>query len=606
MPLLILLAQTNNNITNKMNLANQFQRSGNFEKAAEIYQELYNVQPWNNNVLIQYNNVLIQLKRYDEAIEILNKRLEQKPTDLSTYGMLGTTYYTKGDHKVAEDVWRKGISTKPEAETVYRVISRYAVQTRAFDLAIEFLKTGQSMSSNPQTYSYELANLYQATMNFGSATKEYCRILVTNPQQVSSIKKNISRYLETHGALDASIDAVEQFLSDQKNNVITELLAFLYSYKGENEKAFSLIVELDKATQDNGVLIFNFAEKSFKNKEYLPANIGYKFILENYPDSPFLTSTKIGYAKSLDLIVTTETEKLNDWKPISYLDTTGSYVYRKVIKEYIPFTKNSLQNKYYTEVCHRVGFIYRYNLGDEDRAQLFFNKVFEYSPNSKFGYLSKLELISMEIEKGNLDNCESYYNAISNSGGIPQELKSESKFKHAKVAFWKNDFEMAAKLLNDISTNLKDNSANNSIEFAMVLTMLKNDSLGLADLAEADFLITQKKYEKAAQKFSKISENTNMILSEIAKFRYAEVLTALNQYEKAQNVLSEIIEKSTFPVYSDKAVFFSAEIYFNGLADYESAQKGYEKILESFPNSIYFSRSREMINLILMEKSDNI
>ncbi len=174
-------------------------QGGQFEKALPIIQELYNSNPSNYQYFQALNDVYVQLKNYDASIVLLQNQIKTDSMNINLYGMLGTTYYLKGNENKAFEIWDNALKKLPPNDMYYRVIANYAAQRRAFDKAIEYLQKGQDISKNPVIFAYDLANLYTLTMQFAKATEEYCIISKSKPESAPVYSEQNTRLYEQAG-----------------------------------------------------------------------------------------------------------------------------------------------------------------------------------------------------------------------------------------------------------------------------------------------------------------------------------------------------------------------------------------------------------------------
>jgi len=306
--------------------------SGKLEKARAIFEELATAQPANIQYANSLNDIYLKLKEYDKSVLFLSNRIEIRPNDVSLYGMLGTTYYISGNTEKAVEAWNKGILLNNNSQINYTIISNYATQNRAFEIAIKYLEEGKSKATNPTQFSYQLAQIYSYTMSYDKAANEYCFALITQPTQLSYIQRRMETYLSAVGALEQTISAVEKY---EENITIKELLSFLYVKDNRFEDAFKLTKELDKIKGGEGILIFNFASNSLRNSQFDVASDAFRYLMDEYPTSKFVPQSKVGFAKTLEAKSDKEWNKnQQNWKPLTVIDTTNSY-------KYIPITKTS-------------------------------------------------------------------------------------------------------------------------------------------------------------------------------------------------------------------------------------------------------------------------
>ncbi|MGA8263324.1 MAG: tetratricopeptide repeat protein, partial [Ignavibacteriaceae bacterium] len=284
---LLVLAQQPNDFNNKYVLAQSYLQGGQYDKAEQIFEELYKTQTANYQIFEGLNDSYVQLKKYDLSIILIESRLKTNPQDINLYGLLGSTYYLMGDDKKAFEVWDSSLDKVPNNETAYRILANYAIERRAFDKAIEYLKRGKAEAKTNNYFSYDLANLYSLTMQYKNAAEEYCSILDNSPAQLNSIQSRILSFINKPGALEQTIEAVKSY---QSNKIEFKfLLATLYKEAKEYNKAFNLYEQIESVQDQQGYLLLNFANYLTEEKQFSKATQVYDEILSRFPNSPFIS-----------------------------------------------------------------------------------------------------------------------------------------------------------------------------------------------------------------------------------------------------------------------------------------------------------------------------
>ena len=85
--------------------------------------------------------------------------------------------------------------------------------------------------------------------------------------------------------------------------------------------------------------------------------------------------------------------------------------------------------------------------------------------------------------------------------------------------------------------------------------------------------------------------------------KVAEILLAENNFTDAMKLLEVLSESQKVAIFAEKSTFLLAKCYQYATRNPLKAIETYQKILEKFPNSLYFDRAREEINRI-QTKSD--
>ncbi|MBL1212238.1 MAG: tetratricopeptide repeat protein [Ignavibacteriae bacterium] len=597
-----------NNLNNKFRLAQSYEQSGNTEKAIEIYHELIEAQPWNNLFLQSLNKLYLSQKDYESSINLLSEKIKQAPLDLNSYGLLGSTYYVMGDNEKAFSIWEDALAAVKHSIAGYKMIANYAIQNRAFDKAVEYLNRGKKETNDPKIFSFDLANIYALTMNYDKAIDEYCQLLITSPHQLDNIKRRITRLLNTKEFQNQSIDVVKKYAENEGGILFLDLLSSIYIQTKNFAEAFETIKELDDKKSDNGTTLYSFANNAFKEKEFAIASDAYNLILTNYPNSLLVPRVKIGYAETLKASLDQKyLSKGDDWKPYKLTDTTGAFKYRAIINAYdeiiaaYPNTETASAAKY------AIALIYKNIFNDFENAENIFRELANGSIISKVHPLSNEQLGLISIRKNRLADAENYFEAIIKNERADNNIKIRTQFQLAKIEFWQNKFESSINILNKLTEDLSNDFANDAIELSLMLGTLKTDSLNLSIFAKADLLLVQQKFAQAIEQFNLLAENPNLILlNDLAKYRKAQIHIAMNNLPLALENLEKIAYSDLKSPYSDKALYLQGNTFLYGVKNIDKAKEAFENLLELFPNSLYFDKSRQIINGIITKENRNI
>lgn len=595
---LALNAQINPNLENRFRLAQSYEQIGQFDKAEIIYRELYNLQQYNYQYFEALNKVFLSQKKYNESILLLKEKIKLTPTDFNLYGLLGTTYYIKDEVQNAFDIWEKGIAINPTFYVGYRIIANYVIENRAYEKAIDILKRGKKISNDPIIFSIDLANIYASNMKFKEAAIEFCDLLETRPEQLQMIKSRMSNYLNRPGASEQTTEVLKELI-DSKNRIeFYDLLAFVYQSAGNFKNAFAAVIESEKKFKGIGTNIFVFAQEAYRNRQYTWSAEAYNYILKNHSNSQFVSSAKIGYAKTLEADLDQKFfEKTETWKP--YTKPIPSFVdeYKKIISAYGEFGNSFPDNSIKVEAQFRIAEIYRNRILDFKSADSCYIIVSQISPLSNYSVQSNIARGKIAIEQNNIDGAKNFLSlAKANPRIEPNEL-SETNYYLAKIEFWNGLFTNSIKLLQELSKNLSTDFANDALELSSLISATKKDSVNLLRYAKADLLAIQNKLKEAGTEFKTLSDNGNLFLiNDFARIKFAELLIAQNDFSSAVKILEETSQNQKSGIFAEKSTFLLAQCYELGIKDIQKATQIYQKLLETFPNSLYFDRAREVLN----------
>lgn len=588
------------NLDNKYRLAQTYEMAGQFEKAEEIYRELFQLQPFNYSYFESLSRNLITQKKYDSAIQLIQNRIAQNPNDVTNYGMLGSVYFMTDNIQQAYEIWEKGIATNPKSNVVYRVIANYALENRAFEKAIDYLKRGKVLADDKYVFSLDLANIYAINMNFESAATEFCELIVSNPEFISTVKPRISSYITRPQAAEQTINAIKNFIKSNSKLELYDLLSSVYQQIGDYQNAFDIIVKMENQFNGNGSHLYFFALEAFRSKQFDISAKSFKMILEKYPNSNYEIAARIGFAKTLEESLNKKSELIDQqWKPFILPQKTNESEYKNLILSYQKFIDEFKENSNSAEAYFRIAEIYSKRLFDFQKADSVYHLVELHFPYTNYSILSLINRGRIFIQENKLTEAQALLTKVlQNQRSEPTNI-AEANFLLAKIEFWSGNFSNSISRFQENIKNLQDDFANDALENLFLINSTKKDSLNLLSYAKAELLLLQNNLQQAFTEFKTLSENDNLFLiNQFAKLKIAEILIAQNKFFEAEEILKKLSESEENGVFSEKSLFLLAQTQKYGEKNIEAAKKTYALILEKFPNSIYFDRVREELNAI--------
>ena len=146
------LAQTNPSDI-RTRLAQSYEKSGDFESALRVYNELFASDSGNFSLIESLKRCHLKLKQHDEVIALIEHGLRLHPRDLGALAQLGNVWFLKGDEAKALDAWQRAVAIEPNDETTYRVVGSSMVQVRQFEQAVETYRTARTnLAKYPATH----------------------------------------------------------------------------------------------------------------------------------------------------------------------------------------------------------------------------------------------------------------------------------------------------------------------------------------------------------------------------------------------------------------------------------------------------------------------
>ncbi len=587
----------------KFRLAQSYERSGDYESAMKLYQELYSKDTTNVVIFDALQRIYAQLKKYGDAIALFTRRLSENPNDTYSWARLGTIYNRASNEAKANEAWDKAIAVAPKVETTYRVVASSMIEARALDKAINVYLRGRAGCGDPLLFINDLAYLYASMLKYPEATHEYLILLRQNPGQLSYVQTRIASYTGRTEGLTATTLAVEREASAEPNIIsFQQLLAWLYMEGKNFDRAFETYKLIDTKMNASGHQLYYFAELALREKAYAAASKAFLAVLNSYPKFDFMPQVKFGYARTLEESSTAtdtlhlfgNTTPFHSEQPA----TESEPVYRGVLAAYERVINEYPQTEIAAQSLYRLGIMNYGYLFDLDGAKKVLESIErDYAKFSNVRAEATLLCGDVVLTMGNLDLASAKYNSITTLPAATGEQQNTAALRSAEIDYFEGKFQEALNKLNDLTKNPISDITNDALSLRIFIQEnMKPTEQPLKDFAAADLLKRQRKFSESLGRFEFFvqSDSTSSLVDE-ALMNIGDLLAHLGRFTDAISTYERLMKNFPESLELDRALMKMAEIYRQGLKDNMKSADTYKRILEQYPNSIYVGEARKRI-----------
>jgi tetratricopeptide (TPR) repeat protein len=579
-----------------LRLAQAFEQQGEYERALQLYNDLFVKDTTNYVYFDALRRMFVQLKRYDDAITFSVRRHRSTPFDFTLQSNIGSLFSMAGKEHQADSVWNVILQSANKNQMFFRAVANEQTNQRLFDRAIATYLRGRKEIGGQFVFANELGYLYSFTMDFSNTTREYLRMLRQNEQQFDFVQSRLSLITSRPEGLNACIAVVEEELRIQQTIPFMRIQMWLYMEANRYSDALTVTQRLEQLINSNGQELFAFAERTFRENEFSIAAIAYQQALQNGGRMAFIPAAKFGYARcieelSLRGVRSDETTKENN----SLLETQPSFsgainLYSDIVKEY-PYSPIN------PSALYRIGWIRYKQLFDLDGALKMFDSV---TVNSQAGSMIPAVLSTtgeIYIAQNKLDAAMKKFSAMVSSPFANQEQRTAAQFHLAEIQFFKNNFDSVLALLAPLTENLKADESNDALILQYFVTENRFQfPEALKQYSHAELLARQYKIGGAIQELSSIIDIYPAApLADDVLLKKAEYSIQLKQYADAFAAYQKLLAEYKGSIEKDKAQFKIGELYQFYLLDKGKAIKEYEVILEQYPFSLFVDQARKRI-----------
>jgi len=564
-------------------LAISYYRTDQFDKAAELFSQLYEEKP-SHYLYTYYFNSLIKLKEYKKAEKLIKQQIKKfrnyryKIDQAYVYELMDTK-------KKSIKILDKLTDNIPENKSqVVQLAS--ALQSRGYyDKALEVYK--KANINHKFSYELEMANAYQLTGNFDMMFESYLRHLQINPEDKQMIKNRLQSLLRFDVNKNLSLTLKQKLLLKTRefpeNGVYSELLLWLSMQSKDFEMAFLQASALDRRFGNAEGILLEVAEISLANKNYDVAAKAYKFMMDNHKNGIFFNESYSGYYNAL---VSKELNNNNSKQKVwNNLRKTGE----KALDE-IGINSES------ANISRLLGYIVAFRLFEYDDAKEILKTALNVQNiDIEEKSLIKLELADILVLQNFIWDASLLYSQVE-SDMKHEVIGHDAKFRNAKLFYYEGEFQWSLTRLDILKSATSKLIANDAMELSMFINiMLEEDTLGftLRKFAAADLYTYRQQYDSAIIFLDRIiSHSTGEIGLEYALYGKAGVFEKSNNYIIADSLYEEMWNNYPKSVKADNAIFKQAEINRVNLNKEEKAMELYLKLMKEHPDSVYTGEAR--------------
>lgn len=570
-----------------INEARQYADTKDYEKALAIYQKLYSQTPGDADVYHEYLKTLLAAKNYKDAEKLVNDQFHINARNPLLYIDLGQIYQSTGKTTKAEEQFEKAIQMINGDDILTTQMANAFSSMGNDKYTIETYEFAQNLLHNPYAYGNPLARLYAKN---GDIEKAVNALLNAAPMQIGGVEDTKATLLEMLGNDDQKLLAAQKAIvkrinAQPENPFYAELLTWLFTQRNDWEGALIQIQAIDERNREDGQRLLDFSRDASKQSQYDIAIKALNAVIEKGKDKPFY--------------IIARAEKLN--VQFSQLKNNPKFLpedVTKLSKDYQTFLDESPQY-YSTELVRDYATLEaRYNNNPQKGIDLLTKAIAQPNVRRDFVGNTKLQIGDYDILTGKIWDASLIYSQVDKAFK-EDALGEEARFRNAKLAYYRGDFEWAQGQLSVLKASTSELIANDALYLSVLITentAQDSNMIPLRRFAYADLLLFQNKDKEAETLLDSISKAyPEHPLKDDILMLHARLAEKRHDYTKALDYLKDIYVQYGKDVLADDAVFETAEIYAKQLHQNEQAKTFYEKLILDYPGSTYVQSARKAL-----------
>ena len=567
-------------------LANEYFENSDYEKSLTIYKKLYQTKNGENQYYKGYLAVLLKLKMFDEAEKIITKKIKTQPNLKIDLGLL---YQEKGDPNAANKIFDEIIEQIPPNSLAISEAANSFYAISSYDYAIKTFIAGRKLLHKTDIFSFELISLYSFKKIKPNLIEEILNLIDRQPEYLQMAKNAVIRAFddpEDYSQLKNQL--LRKIQKDPQNTNYIHLLAWQYIQQKQFDLALIQMIALDKRTNNGSDEIYNFGQIFAENKNFEASNKAFEYLILKGENTNYYLIAKFSLLDNKFKQILSGAYKKDDLIAISN-------DYESLL---LAIGKNT-QTLFAIRKLANIKAFYLHQITEAQtllEEALTFNKIEEQSVAE-----IKLELADIYLLNKNRWEAALLYGQVEKSFSN-EPLGQEAKFRNAKLSFYYGDFNWAKAQLDVLKASTSQLIANDALDLSLLLQdQLNFDSTGsaLQIYAKAELLHFKNQANEALLVLDSIQLKypKNNLVPDILITK-SKIYTQQKEFQKAANALSEIIEKYSYSIWADNALFNLANLEDQELNNPKQAQKHYEELITNFPGSLFVIEARKRFRIL--------
>jgi len=571
----------------KEQLAYQYYRNQEFDKAVELFAELYKQKP-NSHFYSYYFQCLLQTQNTKEAENLVRKQIKSFP-NVPKYNVdLGYVFEARGEAAKAKKQYDASIESITANSGIIIELARSFQSYRLNDYAVKTYLHGRKLSGEPQTYAMEIAAIYEENNDYEKAFTEYVSALSQNETLLEMVQMRLNNWLlkDENNAKSEIIrlQTLKAINKSPDNKSFYSLMIWYSIQKKDFTGALKQAKALDKRYNEGGQRIFDLANIAYENIDYPAAIDGYNYIIA-------LGNNTLYYQKAEMILLDVKLSQITTVFPVNEANVKAI---DKELSDY--FQKNRLSSVNFRVYQKWLKFKAVY-LKDIETPK---NMI---EQNLSSNTITPMEKAMLKIDLGDIlrlddDIWEAKLLYAQVEKDFPNDtIGSLAKFKNAKLDFHIGEFEWAKAQLDVLRAATSKLIANDAMYLSLLISDNQDEedsvNIPLRQFAYADFLMECNRMDEASRLLDSIANNSAAVsLHDDVLYKKALIAIHYQKYKQADELLAKLVEVYPNDLLADDALFERAKLREYHLKDYLGAMELYKQLITKYPDSIYVIDAR--------------
>ena len=584
--------QESDSQADRYRLANEYMSSGDYERAAALFEDLYDESPDTHAFYENLREAYVEQRDYDAAIALIEDRMERAGATPERMVDKADLLFLNDDEAAARAAWDEALNLAPDERSTYRTVYESLEEARLYDRAIDVLKQGREALGDSSLFHTQLAEAYTNADRHADALDEYLGFLADQPNRLNFVQRRLEGPMGSDEARRASIDAAEQAVEDNPDNATYHhLLAWLYMEDEAFASAFEAYQTVDRLNEEQGQRLLRFARQAMDASAYDVAAEAYELILDQHPDRPGAPEAQ----RQLGALYEQQAEEASG--------TEADATYAAALDAYTTYLETYPEAPEHDVVLANKAAIQLDVRRDLEAATATLERIIDEHPDTDAAVRARFDLGRVALLQDDFERAATRFGTLADDNDLADEaLAAEAAYELARLDVYQGAFDEAASRLRRTAVATDTDVANDAIELHVRIQHNRGpDSLDtpLQQYSRAELAHRQGDPDRAIAALDSLAnDHPRHSLADEALFLRGTILADTERPDEAVEAFLSVADLHPTSPLADRALFRAARLHETVLDAPDEAIDHYMRLLDDYPRSLHVSEARDQLQAL--------
>jgi len=575
----------------------QLYQNRDFEKAAEVYQRLYDKNPTSFYYAYLFF-CLVETKEFNKAERLVVKQQKNEKRLLRYLVDLGYLYYREGNPEKSRKHYEEAMKKlEPDQMQIIDLANAF-ISKGENEYAIKTYLRGRELMKKSYPFSFELASVFERIGDYKGAFNEYLNLLEINRSYLDVVEGRLQNLLaddqdnEKGEALRTTL--LGRVQKEPDKTYYSELLWWYSIQQKDFELALIQAKSLDRRLKENGEKILEVASMAVSNENYDVALEAYGNLVSRGPGNHYYDFSRT------ELINTRYLKTISNPSPDKKSLETLEMDFRNELLK-------SGENASSLPVMKNLAHLDAFYLDKPGAASEILERAVGLPGLTAIEQSGcKMELADILLFTGDVWEATLLYQQVYKDFKN-DILGQEAKFKNARLSFYIGEFNWALSQLDILKAATSKLIANDAMELSLLISENYDPDSGTVALgmyARGDLLDYRNEEEAAIRTLDSVAVifPGHPILDKVL-YKKATIRRKQAQLSDADSLLAVIILGYPGGVVADEALMDRAELNDYNIGDKQKAMEFYQELMDKYPSSVFVPEARKRFRVLRGDKN---